>query len=141
MVKKEKEMNTLKILAVDDEKNVLDMIAADFRDHQHYITTCETSAIEAIELAKENNFDIIMTDYQMPTVNGIELLEVVQELYENRCYVSILCTAHGTTYLFESELQDGLFQFFLEKPFTRETLQKAITKAVTLLEKKRSSEK
>ena len=81
--------------AVDDEQYIPDMMINSFRDHKHYVITCERSAIQAIELARENNFDISIIDYQMSTVNGIELLEVMQEIYKDKGYVSILCTAHA----------------------------------------------
>jgi len=125
-------MKKLRILAVDDEKNVLYLIANTL---QEYDVTEETSPLQAIELMQRHSFDIIITDYYMPTINGIELLEAANELHKNKRYVSILCTAYGTTYLFEHEQENGLFQLFLEKPFTRETLHKAITEAVILLEK------
>jgi CheY-like chemotaxis protein len=125
-------MNKLKILAVDDEINLLYCIANVLRE---YDVVYETLPLTAVQLLEEQHFDIIITDYQMPKVNGIQVLEEAKELYEGKPYVGILCTAHGTTYIFENEKKAGLFHFFLEKPFTTETLTKVVARAVTQLKK------
>ena len=123
-------MNKLKILAVDDEINLLYCIANVLRE---YDVVYETLPMTAVQLLEEQHFDIIITDYHMPKVNGIELLEEAEKYSKNKRYTAILCTAHGTTYLFKDQKEEGLFQFFLEKPFTTETLAKVVTRAVTQL--------
>jgi CheY-like chemotaxis protein len=95
-----------------------------------YDVVGEISPMAAVQLLEKQHFDIIITDYNMPAVKGIELLEEAQKIYKEKPYVGILCTAYGTTYLFEDEKEEGLFQFFLEKPFTTETLMKVVTRAV-----------
>jgi CheY-like chemotaxis protein len=123
-------MNELKILAVDDEINVLYCIADVLRE---FDVVYETSPVAAVQLVEEQHFDIIITDYSMPKVNGIELLGEAKEYSMNKYYIAILCSAHDTTYLFEGEKEKELFHFFLEKPFTTETLTKAVTRAAVLL--------
>jgi CheY-like chemotaxis protein len=125
-------MNKLKILAVDDEINILYCIASVLRE---YDVVYETLPMTAVQLLEEQHFDIIIADYQMPKVNGIELLEEAKKYSKNKQYTAIFCTAHGTTYLFKDEKEEGLFQFFLEKPFTTETLTKVVARAVTQLNK------
>jgi len=125
-------MNKLKILAVDDEENVLYCISNTL---DKYDVTIEKSSVAAMHLLEKEHFDIIIADYQMPTINGVELLEEAKKYSKNKHYIAILCTAHGTTYLFKDEKENGLFQFFLEKPFTTETLSKVVARAVTQLTK------
>jgi CheY-like chemotaxis protein len=125
-------MDKTKILVVDDEKHVLQCFAEVLYE---YDITLESAPLQAIEKIRSTHFDIIIADFIMPTVNGIEFLEVVKDEYKNKRCVSILCTAYGTTYLFESDQEEGLFQFFLEKPFTPESIQKVMTQAFDLLKK------
>jgi CheY-like chemotaxis protein len=131
-------MDKVKILVVDDEQHVLQSIADVLYE---YNVTLELAPLRAIEKIRSTNFDIIITDYKMPIINGIEFLEVVKDEYKNKRYVGIFCTAHGTTYLFENEQQTGLFQFYLEKPFTTESIQKVMTQAFNLLKKECVDEK
>lgn len=125
-------MDKTKILVVDDEKHILQKYADIL---QELDITLESSPLQAIELMRNITFNIIIADYIMPTVNGIEFLEVVKDEYKNKRYVSIFCTAHGTTYLFEDAQETGLFQFYLEKPFTTESIQKVMAQAFDLLKK------
>ena len=131
-------MDKIKILAVDDEEGVLNVIKNVCRNHE--ITT-ESSSLKASELIKKEKFDIFIIDYQMPNLDGIELLEEIQELYEDSQYVSIFCTAYGTIHLFKDELCNGLFSYFIEKPFEVDILKEIMKKSILKLGIMRSSEK
>ena len=126
-------MNKLKILAIDDEQNVLNSIKQFCLD---YDVTTETLSLKAIERIGREKFDIIIVDYQMPKLNGIELLEEIKEVFTDRKYVSIFCTAYGTIHLFEEEQNKGLFDFFIEKPFVMDKFKKTLQKAITVLDPK-----
>lgn len=67
-------MDKTKILVVDDEKHVLQIYTDILQEHD---ITLEFSPPQAIELIQSKAFDIIIADYIMPTMNGIEFLEVV----------------------------------------------------------------
>ena len=123
-------MNKIRILAVDDEEGVLNVIKSICRNHE---VTAETSPLKALEIIRKEKFDIFIIDYQMPVINGIELLEKIQNEYESRHHVSIFCTAFGTIHLFKTELLQGLFDFFIEKPFEINTLKDVMKKSILLL--------
>ena len=131
-------MNKIRILAVDDEPGVLKIIEDNFQD---YDLTTETSSVNAREIIQTEQFDIFIVDFQMPDVNGIELLEEIKRVYSDKQYVGILCTAYGTTHLFKSELVQGLFTFYLEKPFDLESIKLVMMKAITTLERIITSDK
>lgn len=131
-------MDKLKILAVDDERHVLNVIETVCR---HHAVTTETSSIKAVEIMKKEEFDIFIIDYQMPGLNGIELLEKIKKEYEDKLYVSILCTAYGTIYLFKEELIRGLFTYFVEKPFKSEGVRKVLHKAIVELGRRQGNAK
>ena len=129
-------MDKLKILAVDDEEGVLKVIKEVFH---HYDLTTETSSLKAADLIQKENFDIFIIDYQMSQLNGIELLEEIKEVYKNRKYVSIFCTAFGTIHLFKKELVQGLFHYFIEKPFVIDSLKQIMKKAIITLERMKTN--
>jgi CheY-like chemotaxis protein len=131
-------MDKVKILVVDDEEYVLQMIECVCR---HYSITLETSPLKALECIKEELFDIFIIDYQMPGMTGIELLEEIRKEYKNRPYVAVLSTAYGTISLFREELIRGLFFFFLEKPFKPESVKQVLHKAVAGLKKIKENER
>lgn len=128
-------MKKIRILAVDDEIRVLNIIKNILRNNE---ITIETSSYKAAELIRQKEFDIFIVDYQMPEYNGIELLEEIQKEYRNKEYVSIFLTASGTIYLFKEEIRANLFDFFLEKPFEIDDFRKVFDNAVLKLGRKRN---
>ena len=130
-------MEKIKILAVDDEAGVLNIIAHACRD---YDITAEISSLKALEIIESRKFDIFIIDYQMPQVNGIELLEEIKQIYSDRHYVSIFCTAYGTIHLFKPEFIQGLFRYYIEKPFNIDFLKDSVKRAIITLERIRTSE-
>lgn len=120
-------MNDIRILAVDDESGVLRTLQSIFSD---YFITTESDPLKAAELIRRDRFNLFLIDYQMPIMNGIELLEEIKYEYKNRDYIAILCTASGTTYLFKEEFTQNLFSYYVEKPFNVNNLKKVVAEAI-----------
>ena len=97
---------------------------------QEYDVTTVTSSLKAVEIMKYEKFDIFIVDYQMPGMNGIELLKKIRELYEVDSYIPIFCTAYGTMDLFRKEQYDMLFHYFIEKPIELDLVKKVLRKAI-----------
>lgn len=128
-------MEKIRILAVDDEVEVLNRIKNTL--HEYDVIT-ETSSLKASELIRKDKYDLFIVDYQMPHVDGIELLEEIQHRYRNEPYIGIFCTAYGTIHLFKEEILDGLFTFYLEKPYEVEDLKYIVNKSIHKLEEMRN---
>src|SRR5580658_5353061 len=62
------------ILIVDDEANTLASLARAFRLAGHEATVCDNAA-RALELARSEHFDLILSDVVMPRRDGLSLLE------------------------------------------------------------------
>jgi len=67
------------ILVVDDELAIR-MMLADFLDMKYSVKTAENGEV-ALELLRENRFDLVISDINMPGINGPQLLGRVRELY------------------------------------------------------------
>ena len=77
-------------LVVDDVSDVTDMLSV-LMTHAGYEVATASSAPEAIALAKENQFDIVISDIGMPEMNGYQLAEVLRSLpdYESVPMVAV----------------------------------------------------
>lgn len=70
----------LKVIFVDDEEDFLELAERFFDDEDSRLDlTLSDSASEALEMIKEKNFDAVVSDYKMPDINGLELLEELRE--------------------------------------------------------------
>jgi CheY-like chemotaxis protein len=66
-------------LVVDDVSDVTDMLSV-LLTHAGYNVTCASTAPEAIALAREQHFDVIISDIGMPEMNGYELAQALRSL-------------------------------------------------------------
>jgi two-component system NtrC family response regulator len=113
------------VLIVDDEKNYPPIIAAILQD-EGYETLTANSGPEALEILKQSDVDLILTDYKMPGMNGIELLEWVKG--EDPDLPVIMMTAHGTVEKAVEAMQKGAYSYIL-KPFDNDRLVLWVSKA------------
>lgn len=67
-----------RVLAVDDESAFLELEQAYLSKYELDVTPCE-SPIEAVKEVKHGDFDIVVSDYKMRELNGIELLKILRE--------------------------------------------------------------
>lgn len=115
----------LKCLIVDDEENAIDGIADFLKEIGSFqvIDTC-LSAIEAMEVLKSVEIDLMFLDINMPRLTGLELLETLQNPP-----LTILTTAYSEFALegFRLNVVD-----YLLKPYTFQRFLQATNKAVDL---------
>jgi DNA-binding NtrC family response regulator len=114
------------LLIVDDEANTLASLSRAFRLAGHEATVCDNPA-RALELAKEQNFDLIFSDVVMPGMDGLKLLEKLREAGVNAPVVMMSGQAHIEMAVKATKL--GALDF-LEKPLSTDklllTLQNAL---------------
>ena len=81
------------VLIVDDEKNYPPIIAAVLQE-EGYETLTANSGMDALEILKHSDVDLVLTDMKMPGMDGISLLERIKE--KDMDLPVIMMTAHGT---------------------------------------------
>ena len=114
------EMGNKKILIADDEVHIVQVVAMKFRNNGFEVVTADNGK-EAYNLCCEENPDIIVTDYQMPGMTGIELVEKLRQKPEFADIPVILLTARG--FAIEDEQKDRLrITECLSKPFSPKEL-------------------
>lgn len=129
----------IKVLIVDD--NVINRkVARSFLKNYAFDLAEAESGPEAIELVRENRYDIIFMDHMMPGMDGIEAVEIIRrDCGENGAAAIIVAlTANAMEGMREQFLQSG-FQDFIAKPLDRRELNQLLLRWVP--EKYRHSEK
>lgn len=102
-----------RILIVDDESNHMTALCDTLRDHG-YVTSGVSTGNAALRAMRESEFDLILTDLQMPEMDGISLLRAAKELDHHM--VGIVMTGHGTIDTAVEAMKAGALDYIL-KPF------------------------
>jgi two-component system, NtrC family, nitrogen regulation response regulator NtrX len=117
-----------KILIVDDEANTLASLSRAFRLAGHEAVVCDNAA-RALELAKSQPFDLILSDVVMPRRDGLSLLEDLRNAGIGTPVVMMSGQAHIEMAVRATRL--GALDF-LEKPLTTEKLLVTVENAMKL---------
>lgn len=116
------------ILIVDDEDMVITSIRAFLQLETEYAVHGHTSPEEAVRLLETSPVDVIVSDYLMPKINGIQLLAKAKELQPEAARV--LLTGHADKQSAIQAINEvGLFQY-LEKPWDNAQLLLVIQSAI-----------
>jgi len=116
------------ILIVDDEANTLASLARAFRLAGHEATVCDNAA-RALELARSDHFDLILSDVVMPRRDGLALLEDLKTAGVTTPVVMMSGQAHIEMAVRATRL--GALDF-LEKPLSTEKLLVTVENATKL---------
>lgn len=117
------ENNDIKILIVDDEPNstqILRKILA----KKGYSVTEENNSVRAKKLINENFYEIIISDLQMPEVDGMDLLKMKPS--ES---IFIMITGYGSVISAVESMKNGAFDY-INKPFNLDEFRLKVEKAV-----------
>lgn len=115
-------MEKRKALVVDDEFHIVQVVSIKLKNNGFDVVTAENGR-DGYELAAQMLPDIIISDYQMPVMSGVEMIAKLRENPETAHIPVIMLTARG--FSIEDGLQEQLgVSSCLDKPFSpREVLQ------------------
>jgi len=117
-------MSSKKVLVVDDEIHIVHVVAIKLRNNGYDIVTAGNGA-EAFDVACEEKPDIIVTDYQMPIMSGMELVKKLRSTEATRDIPVILLTARSFA-IEEKQKEDLRISQCLSKPFSPKELLESI---------------
>jgi len=113
-------MSGKKVLVVDDEIHIIHVVAIKLRNNGYEVITADNGA-EAFETALKEKPDIVVTDFQMPVMTGLELIEKLRQSEQTRDIPVIMLTARS--FAISKEQQEGLrIAACLSKPFSPKEL-------------------
>lgn len=115
------------ILLVDDDPQALDSAKRILEREGHHVRTAE-DGVAALEWAKENPLDLILSDVRMPRMTGLEFVRALRALHSQ--VPVVLMTAFGKVEEAVAAMKWGAVDF-LTKPFRRQTLLDAVDTALS----------
>ncbi|MDO9566068.1 MAG: sigma-54 dependent transcriptional regulator [Candidatus Desulfaltia sp.] len=139
-MKKNDENILIRIAVIDDEPLVLQNLQRKISKSGYHVETF-INPIKAIKRMETQPFDIVLTDFRMPEMDGMQILEKIKENYPKT--EVIIITGYASIANAVEAVKRGAF-YYLEKPFTPEQvvliIKRAADKVLLVHENKRLKE-
>jgi len=118
----------IKILCVDDERNVLRALERLFLDDDYEIFSALSGEQGLERLAEEGDIQIVISDYRMPGLNGVDFLQKVCTQWPHT--VRIVLSGYADTAAVVGAINEGQIYKFIPKPWNDDELRVTIQNAV-----------
>jgi len=115
-----------RILVVDDEESIREFLDIMLRKEGYEVTVAEDGE-EGRNFIQNKNFDLVVSDLQMPKINGLELLKYTKQNYPDLTFMMI--TAFGTTETAVEAMKMGAYDY-ITKPFKIDEVRIVISNAL-----------
>jgi DNA-binding response OmpR family regulator len=102
-----------RILIVDDESDLLDMLTAYFLSSKYEVDTA-TNGVEALAAVSQQRPDVVLLDIHMPEMNGIEALKEIMKI--DQSIAVIMVTGNTQLSITVDAIRNGAFGY-IPKPF------------------------
>jgi CheY-like chemotaxis protein len=120
-------LKEMKMLLIDDDEWIRDSLSLFFEGEGCHLVAVET-AEEGIEELRKQGYDIILVDYRLPGMDGLEFLKRIKESQPDA--LTILITAYGSKDVFLRARNIGVTGF-VDKPFTIGTIEDTLSRLIS----------
>jgi two-component system, OmpR family, alkaline phosphatase synthesis response regulator PhoP len=123
-------MSEKKILVADDETHILHVVSLKLRNAGFNVLTARDGQ-EALEVAQQEHPDLIITDYHMPQLSGLELCQRLKQDPRTTNIPAIMLTARGYHLEPRDTEKSGILRM-LSKPFSPRQLLSTVNEVLEL---------
>lgn len=116
------------ILTVDDSKVIRDLVEAVLVENGHEVVTA-SDGVEGLDATRKQQFDMILSDINMPNMTGISMVSKVRRLPDYEYIPIIMLTTESSNFKKDKAKRMGATGW-LQKPFDPDRLMKAVNKLV-----------
>lgn len=118
-----------RILIVDNDDGLIHFLSRIFVKQGYEVTSCTDGDSALQRLAMDGAFNVVLLDYKMPGLNGLETLVEIKGTHPATPVV--IMTAHGTTETAIEAMKLGAYDYLL-KPFDADELRRTVAEAATV---------
>jgi two-component system, chemotaxis family, chemotaxis protein CheY len=123
----------LKIMVVDDAEFSRKIVAEILSEEGFNVVGVAKSAEEALQLSFQTKPNLFIIDIVMPEISGLELAKIIQDKITGEKYTIMMSSLSVESIVIES-ISNGAIDF-LQKPFSRDELVRAVAKIDKLISK------
>ena len=111
----------INILIIDDDIKIADLLKIHLLSMGGVYCRTVDSAAKGLEFLEKDEFHVVVTDYRMPEMDGVQLLKTVKEKYPN--LIKVLFSGFGDLNSIQEELREGEIAYFVSKPWQQAQLR------------------
>jgi DNA-binding NtrC family response regulator len=116
----------IKILIIDDEKAVADILKDFLSDKERSVDVCY-SGLAGIESIQKNSYDLLIVDLVMPKVGGLDILRYAKKTYPD--VLVIIITGHASLETAVMAIKEGAYDY-IRKPCKLEEIRIVVENAI-----------
>jgi len=124
----------MKILIVDDSKMLRDMLVYALNEGGYEDITEAIDGLDGLNKAKDNQHDLLIVDYNMPNMNGIDMIKEVKKLSNYKNIPIFMLTTEKSESLKQEAKESGAIGW-INKPFAPDQLLKAVNTVLKNIKK------
>ena len=128
-------MSQSHILVIDDDPAVRQVLSETLANEGHQVTLV-SSGLEGVEAAKDQPVHVVLTDLQMPGIDGLETIDRISKVDSK--IIAIVMTGYGTIDCAVRAMKAGAFDF-ITKPFEPDTVTVVVKKALDVYKLKQEN--
>lgn len=114
-----------RILAVDDSPSIRELVASTLKEDGHEVIRA-ADGMEALTIARGGGFDLVITDYNMPRMNGVAFIRALREAGHRFTPVLVLTTEVSPQ--LKTEAKQAGATGWMVKPFQAESFKAVVRK-------------
>jgi CheY-like chemotaxis protein len=119
-----------RVLIADDDPAVCTLIDTVLRKGPYVMVTCNDAESALVSIERDGPFDIIICDFMLPGISGIDLVERLRSSERTRALPILMISGH-TNYAMDGRAKTAGANLFLNKPFTISQLRTAVNSLLT----------
>lgn len=128
-------MSQSHILVIDDDAAVRQVLLETLTGEGHQVTVM-SSGLEGVEAVKDQPVHVVLTDLQMPGIDGLETIDRISKVDSK--IIAIVMTGYGTVDYAVRAMKAGAFDF-ITKPFEPDTVAVVVRKALDIYKLKQEN--
>ncbi len=133
------DIDDIRILVVEDQAEIGHILKLSIQEiNRHYVVEVVLDAFEALDALREAPFDLVVTDYMMPDMDGLELLESIRNLSPDTQVIVISALPLN---IVKPLINQAGVEFFLSKPFAGKDIYRVVGKALTKVKEIRQQQR
>ena len=115
-----------RVLIADDDPAICTLIDTVLRKGPYQMMMCNDAESALVAVDRSGPFDIIICDFMLPGISGIDLIERLRAKESTRGVPILMISGH-TNYAMDGRAKNAGANLFLNKPFTISQLRSAVT--------------